>query len=108
MTSHSCTQCGHPFVATDLARDETEDMEADRTAAGLRGVRFLYYACPACEMADIVVDILPLRGEQPERFQRRRSEMEAVVRKLHADRPDGAADVVVRVVNHPSRTGVGV
>jgi hypothetical protein len=80
-----------------VVRDETEKMEADRTAAGLRGVRFLYFACPACEMADIFLDILRLRGERPERFVRRRSEMEAVVRGLHAGRPDGAAEVIVRV-----------
>jgi hypothetical protein len=88
-----------------MARDATENMEADRTAAGLRGVRFVYYACPACEMADIFVDILPLKGEPPERFLRRRSEMEAVVRRLHADRPDGAADVVVAAAARPRRSG---
>jgi hypothetical protein len=41
------------------------------------------------------VDILPLRDEGAERFLRRREEMETVVRALHDEKPDGAADVVV-------------
>ena len=86
--SRTCTQCGRPFTADELARDETGNMEADRDAAGLQGVRFLYYSCP-CGTADIFVDIVPLRNEEPERFVRRRDEMEAVVRALHANKPAG-------------------
>jgi hypothetical protein len=98
MISHSCSRCGRPFGATDLAREETEDMETDRAAAGLRGMRFAYYDCPVCGAAGIFVDILPLRGEKPERFLRRRAEMEAVVRALHAHEPGDVADVVVGAV----------
>jgi len=93
-----CTRCRREFDPGDLARSETAGMEAERAAAGLDGVRFLYFACSACGMADIFVDILPLDGEGPEDFIVRRAEMEAVVRELHADRPaDGEAAVVVAV-----------
>jgi len=61
-------------------------MEADRKAAGLEGVRFLYYQCQ-CGTADIFVDILPLADEFIEDFEKRRVEMEAVVRRLHGDGP---------------------
>ncbi|HEY1380124.1 MAG TPA: hypothetical protein VGF55_25195 [Gemmataceae bacterium] len=87
-----CTRCRREFGPDDLARSETEGMEAERAAAGLEGIRFLYYACPACGKADIFVGILPLEGERPEDFTRRRAEMEAVVRRLHAERPAGAVD----------------
>jgi hypothetical protein len=59
-------------------------MEADRKALGLQGVLFRYYACPACRQADIFLDVSPLAGETPEDFQRRRQELETVVRGLHA------------------------
>ena len=69
-------------------------MEAERKAAGLTGVRFLYYRCPGCGINDIFVDILPQPAESPEDFQQRRDEMEAVVRRLHAE---GTEAVVVPV-----------
>jgi hypothetical protein len=80
-----CTSCCRPFAPEDLARSESKNMEAERKAAGLRGVRFLYYKCPACGTDDIFVDILPRPGESAEEFDWRRAEMEAVVRGLHAD-----------------------
>ena len=80
-----CTNCGRSFTPADLARTESKNMEADRKAAGLDGVRFLYYQCP-CGTADIFVDILPRPGEQPADFEHRRVEMEEVVRGLHGDR----------------------
>jgi hypothetical protein len=61
-------------------------LEADRKAAELKGVRFLYYRCPGCGTDDIFVDILPRDGEFAEDYERRRDEMEAVVRGLRADR----------------------
>jgi hypothetical protein len=93
-----CTRCGRPFTPADLAREESKGMEAERKAAGLVGVRFVYYTCPDCGAADIFVDILSLDGEAPEAFRQRRAEMEAVVRSLHADAPAGAADAVVTEV----------
>lgn len=89
-----CTSCCRPFTPEDLARDESRNMEAERKAAGLRGVRFLYYYCPACGTGDIFVDILPRPGESAEEFDWRRGEMEGVVRGLHAD---GVDAVVVPV-----------
>jgi hypothetical protein len=73
-------------------------LEAARKAAGLVGVRFLYYACPACWTADIFVDILPQTGELPEEFRRRRDEMEDVVRRLHHEHGDGSVEAVVTEV----------
>ena len=81
-----CTQCGRPYAPHDLARSESRNMEADRKAAGLEGVRFLYYQCQ-CGTADIFVDILPLADEVVEDFEKRRAEMEAVVRRLHGEGP---------------------
>ena len=80
-----CTRCGRPFTPPDLARTESKNMEADRKAAGLEGVRFLYYRCP-CGTDDIFVDILPRSGEAAEEFDRRRDEMEGVVRAMHGER----------------------
>jgi hypothetical protein len=102
---HSCTRCGRPFGSSDVARGETDDMEADRAAAGLRGVRFHFYSCSACGTDDIFVDLLPLRGELPERFLRRRAEMEAVVRALHVDAPASCPDVVVAAASGQLRHG---
>jgi hypothetical protein len=79
-----CTRCGRPFTPPDLARTESKTMEADRKAAGLEGVRFLYYRCP-CGMDDIFVDILPRPDEPAAEFDRRRAEMEGVVREMHAE-----------------------
>jgi len=81
-----CTRCRRPFEPADLARDESKNLEAERKAAGLEGIRFVYYHCPACGMDDIFVDILTLDGEDAAAFDRRRDEMEAVVRGLHTPR----------------------
>ena len=80
-----CTNCGRAFTPADLARTESKNMEADRKAAGLEGVRFLYYRCP-CGTDDIFVDILPRPDELAEDFEHRQAEMEEVVRGLHGDR----------------------
>ena len=67
-------------------------MEAERKAAGLAGVRFLYYSCPACAAADIFVDVLPLEGEFEDDFRRRREELEASIQQLEGD----GVEVIVR------------
>jgi hypothetical protein len=79
-----CSHCGRAFTPQDLARSESRNMEADRKAAGLEGVRFLYYRCP-CGIDDIFVDILPRPDEPVQDFDRRRDEMENVVRHMHSD-----------------------
>lgn len=89
-----CTSCGRSFTASDLVRSESRNMEAERKAAGLEGVRFVYYHCPACSMNDIFVDILPRDGESPEAFQRRSDAMATVVRQLHGEQAEA---VVVAV-----------
>jgi hypothetical protein len=84
----NCTRCTRPFAPADLSRDDSKNLEHDRKAAGLVGVRFLYYRCPGCGTDDIFVDILPRAGETDDTFRDRRDQMEAVVRDLHADRVD--------------------
>jgi hypothetical protein len=71
-------------------------MEAERRAAGLEGVRFLYFHCPACGMDDILVGVLPLPGESREDFIERRDALQDAVRRLH-DEPAQAEAVVVAV-----------
>ena len=80
-----CTRCRRPFTLADLSREETDNLEADRKANGLEGVKFLYFHCPACEMNDIFVAILPLETEFVANYEARREAMENVVRGLHAD-----------------------
>jgi len=89
-----CTRCKRPFVPADLRREESKNMLAERKAAGLDGVRFLYYHCSECEMNDIFVDIVPREAESEEEYQARQDTMESVVRGLHAD---GVDAVVVPV-----------
>lgn len=80
-----CTRCRRPFTLGDLSREETENLEAGRKANGLEGVKFLYFHCPACEMNDIFVAILPLETEFASDYEARRDAMEKVVRGLHSD-----------------------
>jgi len=89
-----CTRCKRPFVPADLRRDESRNMLAERKAARLDGVRFLYYHCSECGMNDIFVDIVPRESESAEDYEARRDTMETVVRGLHAD---GVDAVVVPV-----------
>ena len=92
-----CTQCGRELAASDLVRDASRNMEADRKAAGLEGVRFLYYQCP-CGVADVFVDVLPRDGEPAADFDRRVAAMTEAVRRLPGD------GVAAQVVPVPTRT----
>jgi hypothetical protein len=92
--SRPCTRCGRPFALADQSREETDNLEAGRTANGLDGVKFVYCHCPACGMDDIFVAILPLETEFAEDYEARRAGMEEVVRGLHAE---NVAAVVVPV-----------
>ena len=80
-----CTRCRRPFALADLSREETGNLEAGRKAAGLEGVKFVYFHCPACGMDDIFVAILPRETEFAQDYEARREAMERVVRGLHAD-----------------------
>jgi len=66
-------------------KEESKGMESQRRSLGLEGVRFLYYACPDCERADIFVDVHPLEGESDENYRARRNELEAAVRQMHGE-----------------------
>lgn len=79
-----CARCGQDLAASDFVRDESRNMEADRKAAGLEGVRFLYYRCP-CGVADVFVDVLPQDDELVEDFDRRVAAMSEAVRRLRAE-----------------------
>jgi hypothetical protein len=87
-----CTRCRRTYFPSDLSREETGNLEAQRKAAGLEGVTFLYFHCPGCGMDDIFVAILPLATEFAEDYEARRAAMETVVRGLHAE---GVGAVVV-------------
>lgn len=78
-----CTHCHKPFGPRDLAKNESKDMEADRKAYGLRGVRFLYFTCPECGFADIFVDILQCPDDTPASVRARREAIKSAVRDLH-------------------------
>ncbi len=83
--SRNCTRCHRPFALENLSREETTNMEAQRKASGLEGVKFLYFHCPGCGMNDIFVAILPLETEFAPDYEARRDAMEKVVRDLHAE-----------------------
>jgi len=91
-----CTNCRRPFAPPDLCREESKNLLAGRKAAGLEGVRFLYYHCPECGTDDIFVDILPREGELAEDYEARREDMEEVVRALHTDGVDAVVTPVAR------------
>ena len=80
-----CTRCCRPFALDDLSREETENLEAQRKATGLEGVKFVYFLCSACGMDNIFVAILPLETEFAEDYEARREAMEKVVRGLNAE-----------------------
>jgi hypothetical protein len=77
-----CLHCHRAFTAEDFVKEESHEMEADRRARGLEGVRFLYYSCPGCGCADIFVDIHHLENETDEAFEQRRADLEAAVRQV--------------------------
>ena len=80
-----CLQCHRAFTAQDFVKADTLEMETERKALGLQGVRFLYYSCPACSHADIFLDIHHLENETAEAFERRRADLEAAVRQVRGD-----------------------
>jgi hypothetical protein len=81
-----CSHCHSPFSPQDLARDKSKEMEADRKAMGLRGIRFVRYTCRHCSYDDIFMDIHPFKNEGTEAFRNRRLELEGVLRDMHGDR----------------------
>src|SRR2546430_12676405 len=81
----TCGHCQRQFTRADFVKEQSRGMEAERRAYGLEGVRFLYYRCPACDFADIFVDVHPLEGESPEEFRRRREALEEAARRVNAD-----------------------
>jgi transcriptional regulator NrdR family protein len=92
-----CTRCQRSFTPADLARAESKGMESQRKAAGLEGVRFLYYRCPTCEKDDIFVDVLPRPDEPVETYRERREAMEDAARAMHSEQ----VEVVVNPVKQP-------
>jgi hypothetical protein len=80
-----CSECKRRFTPEDFVKEDSKNMEAERKAMGLEGVRFLYYTCPDCGHGAIFLDLHHLEGESPEEFTRRRAELESVVDQVHAD-----------------------
>ena len=81
-----CTNCYREFTQGDFVREQSRGMEAERLAYGLEGVQFLYYHCPDCGLDDVFVDLLPLDGEDAEKFRERHKALEEAVRLIHADK----------------------
>jgi hypothetical protein len=80
-----CATCRRHFTPDDFVKEESKNMEAERKALGLEGVRFLYYACPDCGKDAIFLDLHHLEGESEEAFEKRRSELESAVAGVSAD-----------------------
>ena len=80
-----CSKCHRPFAAKDLAREESKEMEGERKAQGMQGVRFLYYTCSHCGQADIFVDILQMESESPEEFAIRKETLQGRLKQLQGD-----------------------
>jgi hypothetical protein len=83
--TRECSHCHRPFTPQDFIKEESKNMESDRKALGLEGVRFLYYTCPGCGYADIFLDIYRQDGETEEQFQQRTHALESAVRQVHAE-----------------------
>jgi hypothetical protein len=75
-------------------------MESERKAAGLVGVRFLYYRCPDCGTEDIFIDVVPRDGESPEDYTARHAAMLTAARGLQTAK----TDVVVVPIKPPADT----
>ena len=82
--SRDCPRCSLPLAPTDLVREDTTGMEAERAAAGLEGIRFLYFRCSHCTADTILVGIIPGDGEFVEDYEARRAGLEEVVRGFQA------------------------
>src|SRR4051812_25787242 len=86
-----CTNCHRAFTREDFVKDESKELEADRRAAGLRGVHFFDYRCPECGTEDVFLDVFRLNGETDEAFRSRKDSLEAGVKRMQ----DVAIGVVV-------------
>jgi hypothetical protein len=80
-----CAACQRRFSPEDFVKEDSMNMEAERKALGLEGVRFLYYTCPNCGHDEIFLDLHHLHGESPEEFNLRRAELECAVGEVHSD-----------------------
>ena len=80
-----CSHCHRPFTPRDFIREKSKNMESDRKALGLEGVRFLYFACSSCGYADIFLDIYRLAEETAEQFKQRTQALEFAARQIRAE-----------------------
>lgn len=86
-----CTRCHRPFTREDFVKDESKGLEADRKAAGLKGVYFHDYRCPDCGTEAVFLDVSRLDGETDGEYRSRRETLEAGVKRVQAE----AIEVVV-------------
>ncbi len=98
-----CTRCGRPFEDQDFIAGETEHLESDRKAAGLRGVRFSDYLCPDCGTENVVIEVRQLDGETDAGYQARKESIEAGVKQVEVD----AVEVVVAEKRPQDGSGYG-
>jgi hypothetical protein len=68
-----------------LNREETANLEAERKAVSLPGVRFRYYDCILCNRATIVLQVRPLVNETRAAFFKRQQTLDRVAREIRQD-----------------------
>jgi hypothetical protein len=76
-----CLTCHRPFTPSDLSKDVSKEIEAERKSWGLQGFLFRCYVCPACGQENLFLDIHPLEGESAAEFGHRKDELEATIRQ---------------------------
>lgn len=88
----TCRHCGHAFTPSELCRDASKEIEAQRKTAHVEGLHFRCYACAQCGFDNLFVDLHPVPGESDEEYRRRKHDLEEFVRQLH---PEGAEIVLI-------------
>ena len=87
----ACSHCGKPFSASDLCKDVSKRLEAQRMALGVEGVLFRVYNCSRCNRDDLFVDVCSVPGESAEEYRARKDGLEDLIQDL----PMTEADVVL-------------
>ena len=76
-----CLHCSHAFMTSELSRDASKAIEAEREALGIEGVFFRCYACVECGHENLFLDVHRLEGESLAAFRSRRAEFESSIRQ---------------------------
>ena len=77
----TCLSCLAAFTPSDLSKEVSKGIEAERKSQGVHGVLFRCYVCARCGHENLFVDLHSLEGESAEDFKRRRDALEATIRE---------------------------